>query len=96
MCRLGGYLGHSGIILEPSGVIRDALTHRGESGPNHGEGVGKGVNPFNEGKESSLNHLRPEGWWDSHFGERVGLHASEKACLIEVFFIAGPPSHLQG
>ena len=64
MCRLGGYLGHSGIILEPPGVIRDALTHRGASGPNRGEGVGKGVNPFNEGKESSLNHLRPEGWWD--------------------------------
>ena len=35
----------------------------------HGEGVGGGVNPSPKGKKgrrkrNTLNHLRPEGWWD--------------------------------
>ena len=71
--HLGGHLGLSEALLEPSWAILDAATPHGASRPDPGEGVGGGVNPSPEqGKEevlaekrqSSLNHLRPEGWWD--------------------------------
>ena len=71
--HLGGHLGASEALLEPSWAILDALTPRGPPRPGPGEGVGGGVNPSPEqGKEevlaerrqSSLNHLHPEGWWD--------------------------------
>ena len=60
--RLGGHLGLSEALLEPSWAEKDPLTP-----------LGAGVNPSPEqGKEevlaerrqSSLNHLRPEGWCD--------------------------------
>ena len=71
--HLGGHLGLSEALLEPSWAILDAAMGRGPPLPDPGEGVGGGVNPSPEqGKEevlaerrhSSLNHLSPEGWWD--------------------------------
>ena len=70
LSHLGGYLGASEALLEPSWAILDALTPRGPPRPGPGEGVGGGVNPSPKGKKevgrgNSLDHLRPEGWWDS-------------------------------
>ena len=57
-------------LLEPSWAILDAPTTRGTLRPGPGEGVGGGVNPTPKGKKgvgrgNSLDHRRPEGWWDS-------------------------------
>ena len=68
MSDLGGNLGLSEALLEPSWAILDALTPRERPPPAPGEGVGGGINPSPKGKRedgrgNALNHLRPEGWW---------------------------------
>ena len=69
LSHLGGYLGLSEALLEPSWAILDVPTTRETPRPGPGEGVGGGVNPSPKGKKgvgrgSSLDHRRPEGWWD--------------------------------
>ena len=50
LSHLGGYLGLSEALLEPSWAILDAPTRRGPSRPGPGEGVGGGVNPPRRGR----------------------------------------------
>ena len=54
--------------MEPSWAILDALTPRGGARPDAGRG-GEVNLPSRErqedGKGNALDHLRPEGWWDS-------------------------------
>ena len=69
LSRLEGHLGLSEALLEPSWAILDAPTTRRPPVQVQGEGGG-GVNPSPNGKkgvgrENALDHLRPEGWWDS-------------------------------
>ena len=69
---LGGHLGLSEALWEPSWAILDALTPRDRPRPGPGEGVGGGVNPspkekkglLEEGRKTSLDRLLPEGWRD--------------------------------
>ena len=48
---LGGHLGLSGALLEPSWAILGALPPREWPRPGPGEGVGGGVNPSPKGKK---------------------------------------------
>ena len=77
---LGGHLGLSKALVEPSWAILGALTARDRPRPGPGEGVGGGVNPspkgnkglVEEGRKISLDRLRPEGWRDLRWGLRRG------------------------
>ena len=97
LTHLGGHLGALEALLEPSWAILGAPTPRGTLRPGPGEGVGGGVNPSPEqGKEevlaerrqSSLNHLRPEGWWDYleacwAISRDLGGHVGLSGALLE-------------
>ena len=51
LSHLGGHLGASEALLEPSWAKTDSLTPRGPPRPGPGEGVGGGVNPSPKGKK---------------------------------------------
>ena len=66
---LGGHLGLSGALLEPSWAILDAAIGRPPPPPRPNAGRGGEINlPSRErkevGKGNALDHLRPECWWD--------------------------------
>ena len=96
LSHLGAHLGLSEALLEPSWAILDALTARGAPRPGPGEGVGGGVNPSPKGKKevgrgNSLNHLRPEGWWDYPIAPRFRPGRRERAVSSAGHF-AWPPA----
>ena len=56
---LGGHLGLSGALLEPSWAILDALTPRGPPRPGPGEGVRGWGKPLPEGEEGKMEEETP-------------------------------------
>ena len=93
--HLEGHLVRSEAFLEPSWAILDAPTARGTARPGPGEGVrGRGKE---DGRGNSLNHLRPEGWWDSpHTFIITILSAITLLILVlltHLILITHPPSY---
>ena len=80
--HLGGHLGFSEALLGPSWAILDAAMGRAPPRPNPGRG-GEVNLPSRErqevGKGNALDHLRPEGWWDSVGDDDDDDHEEEEA-----------------
>ena len=70
LSHLEGHLGASEALLEPSWAKKDPLPPRGPRQKKLREGRGRvplpeGKRVLEEERKISLDHLRPEGWWDS-------------------------------